>query len=100
MKRELCIGDIILAQMPASRQPVKWWRLHKPSKCHFKNCINKRWTVNLPHFSYSRTYVGLLFLHVKLFNRWDILFHAGHYDRDEFLAKGGKQAGLPEEEEK
>ena len=94
MIRELEYGDYLLAQMPAQRQPVKWWRLHKPCKFPYQNCMNKQWTVYLPHFSYSRTYVGYVYLHVRVFNRWDIMFNVGHYNREEYLANGGKQRGL------
>lgn len=95
--RELEYGDYLLAQMPAQRQPVKWWRVHRPYKCRFYNGMNKRWTVNLPHFSYHRTYVGYASLVIHLFNRWWITFEVGRYDREEYLAKGGKQRGLPNE---
>ncbi|GAI69673.1 unnamed protein product, partial [marine sediment metagenome] len=41
------------------------------------------------------TYVGYASLTIHFFNRWWVTFQVGHYDRDEFLAKGGKQRGLP-----
>ena len=95
MERELEAGDYLLAQMPAQRQPVKWWRIHKPCKSIYINGMSKSWTVYLPHFSYHRSYVGYAWLNIKLFNRWDIMFTVGYYDRNEFLARGGKQRGLP-----
>jgi len=77
------LGHAILRSLPKKRQPVKWWRGLHVCKCHHMNWMAKTpWQkimVWLPHFSKSRSWVGLFWLHTFLFNKWDVMFKCGEY---------------------
>ena len=78
------LGDAILADLPERRQSVKWWVWHKPAVFGFRNCLPKtrvgRLQAWLPHMTTSRSWVGYFWLHLFLFNKWDILFKWGYWE--------------------
>jgi hypothetical protein len=78
------LGNHMLSRLPKKRQPVKWWRGWKLCKMHHTDLRSKtfwqRVKVWLPHIHKSRSWVGYLFLHIYLCNRWCLLFVCGHYE--------------------
>lgn len=81
------LGDAILASLPKKRLPVRWWKGHGVTVWHHSDYLDKstwgRIRAWLPHFSTSRSLVGFFWLHVYLFNRWDVMFVCGVDGRSE-----------------
>lgn len=82
------LGNAILANLPRERQPVKWWRVRsKPNRFGHINAMPgnrlQKMLRILPRISWSRTWVGYLFIHLYLLNRWCFLIQLGHYERCE-----------------
>ena len=77
------LGNHILNSLPNEKQPVKWWRKWSITKFGYRNYLPKtkikKIIVCFPQFGYDRSWVGLVWIHIHLFNRWDFMFSCGDY---------------------
>lgn len=80
------LGRAILESLPKNKQSVKWWRIHKPILWHYESHLKagvlERILRVLPHFSYSRSWVGYVWTHVYLLNKYDLMFTFGHWESE------------------